>query len=261
MKKHILVTKGEEYFNSFHRDGLVFIPNDLEANEMVVDIDHYPHAFVLSCCMDRQMNAEKAWSVPVRIMELLGDTSIETLAGISLSKYRDIFTNNSLHRYPGKMAEVFYYAVHRIMDEYKGDASRIWTNNPSSAIIVSRFLEFYGVGPKIATMATNILARDFHIPMSDYIGIDVSVDVHVRRVMERMGLISEGCSNDQIRYVARELSPSYPGIIDEPLWQIGREYCHPSVPDCSRCVVSSSCLFCKNKGKDKCGQWEYSSTI
>ena len=223
----------------------MFIPNDSKANKIVTDIENTPHAFVLACCMDRQMNAEKAWLIPIRIMEFLGDTAIDTLAGISLSELKVVFKENGLHRYPEKMAEVFYYAVQRILDEYEGDASKIWTNNPSSAVVVSRFLEFNGVGPKIATMATNILARDFHVPMSDYIGIDVSVDVHVRRVMERMGLIPEGCASDHVRHVARELSPSYPGIIDEPLWEIGRECCHPREPKCSNCSVSSSCLFFK----------------
>lgn len=243
MKKHILVKKGEEYFKSSPKKGLVFIPDDLDANKIVIDIKCCPHAFVLACCMDRQMNAEKAWMIPVTIMRLTGETSIEALSDISLSKYKSLFKNNNLHRYPEKMAEVFYYAVHRIVDDYQGDASRIWANNPSSAIVVARFLEFHGVGPKIATMATNILARDFHVPMSDYIGIDVSVDVHIKRVMKRMGLIPDNCSDDHIRYVARELSPSYPGIIDEPLWQIGRDFCHAGDPDCSNCTVASSCSF------------------
>ena len=144
MKKHILVKKGEQYFNSYPEKGLVFIPNDSKANKIVTDIENTPHAFVLACCMDRQMNAEKAWLIPIRIMEFLGDTAIDKRAGLSLSELKVVFKENGLHRYPEKMAEVFYYAVQRILDEYEGDASKIWTNNPSSAVVVSRFLEFIG---------------------------------------------------------------------------------------------------------------------
>lgn len=243
MDKHILVIKGEEYLKNAPTTHPLFLPNDPAANEIIVDLKNHPHAFVLACCMDRQMNAERAWAIPIRIMELIGDTSIDALASIKLNRYRRLFAKNKLHRFNDTMAEVFYNAVHHIVNEYDGDASKIWSDNPGSATVVCRFLELQGVGPKIATMATNILARDFHIPMSDYICIDVSVDVHIKRVMERMGLIFEGCSNDYVIYKARELSPLYPGIIDAPLWQIGREFCHPNNPSCNDCTVKNECLY------------------
>lgn len=243
MKKHILVELGETYFKRKPDKELVFIPDDPHANKIIIDLKNHPHAFVLACLMDRQMNSERAWSIPIRVMEEIGDTSIEALASVSLSKYRKMFTKNSFHRFNDTMSEVFYYAVNQIVDEYDGDASEIWSNKPSSATIVCRFLEFYGVGPKIATMTANILARDFRIPFSDYICLDVSVDVHIRRVLTRMGLVFEDCSNDYIIYKARELSPQYPGIIDSPLWQIGREFCHPTKPNCSECIVKSKCEF------------------
>ena len=50
-----------------------------------------------------------------------------------------------------------------------------------------RRLEFRGAGPKIATMAANLLARHLKVPFSDYYSIDISVDVQVRRVLSRLG--------------------------------------------------------------------------
>ncbi|MFN8524828.1 MAG: hypothetical protein U0821_17160 [Chloroflexota bacterium] len=89
---------------------------------------------------------------------------------------------------------------------------------PSSATIVRRFLQFRGAGPKIATMAANILVRDFKIPVSDRYSIDISADVHVRRVFTRLRLIGRDASDEELIYRARELNPAYPGVFDLPIW-------------------------------------------
>ncbi|MDH3639691.1 MAG: iron-sulfur cluster loop, partial [Gammaproteobacteria bacterium] len=102
--------------------------------------------------------------------------------------------------------------------------SRIWKSKPSSATVVYRFLEFEGIGPKISTMNANILARHFKIEFSDYYSVDVSSDVHVRRVFERLGLIPAGASNAQVIFRARSLHPSFPGLMDFPAWDIGRQW-------------------------------------
>ena len=139
------------------------------------------------------------------------------------------------------MAENFYQAIQRIHDKYSDDASIIWKRNQGSATIVKRFLEFHGVGIKIATMAANILARDFKIPVRDYVNIDVSPDRHIKRVFKRLGFVSEEPGSDELIYCAREFNPSYPGIFDLSCWEIGREWCKPRNPSCEKCYLAHSC--------------------
>jgi hypothetical protein len=83
------------------------------------------------------------------------------------------------HRLTDVMAVVLHRATQRLATHYQSDASRIWSDTPSSATLIRRFLEFYGAGPKIATMAANILARDFCVPIRDFRYIDISADVQV----------------------------------------------------------------------------------
>ena len=128
--------------------------------------------------------------LPYRLGERAGSWELDDLAALPLeSIVAHLLEPDALHRYPAKMAPIVHAALQRIANRYDGDASGIWAGSPSSAAIVRRFLEFDGCGPKIATMAANILVRDLRVPVSDKYSIDVSVDVDVRRVMRRLGLV------------------------------------------------------------------------
>ncbi|MDR2579642.1 MAG: hypothetical protein LBC85_01445 [Fibromonadaceae bacterium] len=216
---------------------------DPKANDLLNDIAYNPHVFVLACLMDRQIKAEKAWIIPQKIFDIIGSHDFKDLESISLEEYKKIFTKNKLHRFNNDMAEIFYKGVNSIKAKYNGNASEIWEGRPrpSSALVVYRFLEFYGCGIKIATMATNILARQFKIKFSDYFSIDISPDVHVKRVLSRMGFVPHNPSPEMVIYKARELHPEFPGVIDFSCWEIGREYCLATNPICNECIVSSSC--------------------
>jgi endonuclease-3 len=141
------------------------------------------------------------------------------------------------------MAKVLRLGVQRLQDSYDGDAARIWEGSPPSATVVRRFLEFHGAGPKIASMAVNILVRQFKIPLRDYYFVDISVDVQVRRVMTRLGFVPEGTSDELLIYAAREAHPEFPGIFDLALWRIGKDVCTPIAPHCGTCPLAEFCAY------------------
>jgi len=240
MKSNKIIEISKKRFENSKDQIVNFVDNE-KANTLLNDLENYPHAFVLACLMDRQIKSEKAWMIPFYIYEILGDFRIEKLSEIKLETYTKIFNEHKLHRFNDIMAKIFYCAILDIKNKYKGDASLIWNNKPSSATVVYRFLEFKGSGIKIATMAANILARQFRIPFSDYYSIDISPDVHVKRVLKRMGFVPDDASNEMIVYKARELYPEFPGIIDFSCWEIGRKWCKPTIPDCENCIVNDEC--------------------
>ena len=121
------------------------------------------------------------------------------------------------------MAECFYSAIQDIHSKYSGRAENIWSSNPKSALIIRRFLEFKGVAVKIANMAVIILARDFKIPMQDYSSIDIAPDIQVKKYFIHNGLLRDNASNDELIYLAREIYPDFPGILDFAAWEGGRE--------------------------------------
>lgn len=227
--------------------GIELIDTKIEITDpafaFVNDIQHFPHAFVLGCIADRQMNADRAWMIPLKLKKELGSFDFALLESIDLKKMENLMRDK--HRFWSDIARAYCSAIKRIRDEYEGDASRIWSDNPSSADVVYRFLQFDGIGPKIATMAANILVRDFKVPMSDYYSIDISVDIHVRRVCQRLGLVDNDANNDQIIYRARALHPEFPGLMDMPCWEIGRNWCKPNNPNCTECNMNDCCPSAK----------------
>ena len=238
--QEIIIERGNELLNQSKLD-LVRFTDNIESDKLMNDLENRSHAYVLACVMDRQIKAERAWQIPYLISQEIGSFDFNELLKLDLDNIKEIFKNKSLHRFNDIMAKNFYEAIQLIHNKYDDEASNIWKDNPKSATIVRRFLEFKGIGVKIATMATNILARDFKIPMQDRICIDISPDVQVKRVFWRIGFIGKDSSNDELIYCARELNPEYPGIFDLSAWEIGRNWCRPNNPKCSECYLNKYC--------------------
>jgi endonuclease III len=211
-------------------------------DRLLNDIENHSHLFVFACILDRQMRAERAWTIPYKLVQKVGSSAFEAFAGLSSQEFLLLMSKpEPLHRFPEEMGRNLYEATRIIGQQYGGRAFNIWHGTPSSAEVVSRFLEFRGVGVKIATMAANILARDFKIPFSDRYSIDVSPDVQVRRVFTRLGLVESDATPEQIIYRARSLHPEFPGLFDLSAWEIGRNWCRPKNPKCAECELNDTC--------------------
>lgn len=239
MKPSIIEIAEEEFYNEENKR--IMHSKDAEVDTFINDLEKHPHAFLLACLMSRRIAAESAWKIPYEIYKILGTVDIHELGKKSLEDYTEIFEKNKLHRFNKEMAKVFYEAVQRIIKRFNGDASCIWKNKPSSAKVISELLQFYGCGLKIATMTANILVREFKIEFSDYSSIEISTDVHINRVMKRMGYVSKDANNLVIVYKARELNPEFPGILDFACWEIGKKFCKSREPNCNGCKMRGEC--------------------
>jgi len=194
-----------------------------EAEQMLVNLDKFPHHFVLACLMDRQLGAGEAWAVPYRVGLRAGGFEFADYQALSFKRIQRIFEEERLHRFRKKvMPTIFLNGTQRIGTCYHGDAKEIWAENPPCALVIRRFLEFEGAGPKIATMATNILVRQLKVPMRDRSAIDISADRQVMKYFQAQGLLRVGAKKEELIYLAREINPEYPGLLDLLAWEQGR---------------------------------------
>jgi uncharacterized HhH-GPD family protein len=146
-----LVNEGTELLAQ-PRQAAVFA-YDPAADAILNDIDQHPQAFVLGCLANRMGKAQQAWKVPLRLHERFGTLDVSALAQKTGADWVRVAREPTpIHRRPELMAKVLQLGVQRLQDAYDGDAARIWEGSPPSATVVRRFLEFHGVGPKIASM-------------------------------------------------------------------------------------------------------------
>ena len=222
--------------------------NNKDFDAKIYDIEELPHLFVLACLMDRQIKAERAWEIPCIVCNELcgGDFSFAPLTKLSLDEVTNFFQEKKLHRFNSDMANVFVNAVEKIKTEYDGNAKKIWEGKNSSAEIIYRFLCFDGCGIKIASMATNLLHRIFRVEYTDYSALDISPDIHIRRVLWRLGFIEDMEDVDSVIYKARSINPAYPGLLDKCCWNVGRKYCHSTDPECLICDLRMFCPKAKH---------------
>lgn len=94
------------------------------------------------------------------------------------------------------------------------------------------------------------------VEFSDYSFIDIVPDVHAMRLFQRLGLTPYVADQEIARIYtickSRELNPEFQGIVDGLCWEVGRYFCNPSKPKCSKCPFNS---FCERRIISKADVW------
>ena len=222
---------------------------DAEANRFLTE---NPFAFLLAVIADYRVPAERAWLLPFRLRQKLRHLNPRILGSMVPKELGNILREiPSGHRFPNMVAKFFVAASQKVVSEYDSDAAGVWKSRTARDGYL-HLGAFSGIGQKKASMAVNILCRHLgwlNPQPAELRTIDVSYDVHVRRVFLRLGL-AESDTMPAILQAARELSPDYPGKLDLGAWYVGRTWCRPSRPDCEACRMSDVCPKLVEKGRE-----------
>jgi uncharacterized HhH-GPD family protein len=208
-----------------------------EANAL---IHNDPFAFLIAVVCDQGIVAERAWAIPYDLGQRLGHLDPGRMAGKPHAVREAFAWTPKLHRFVNNVADWVWQASDIVVNRYGGDASRIWSDEPSAAELRARFDAFPGIGQKKAAMAVEILERDLDVKLTNLSGSDIAYDVHVRRVFLRTGLAERDDVGHMVA-VARAVHPERPGELDNPAWDVGRRWRRPSEPDCPSCPLLVVC--------------------
>jgi uncharacterized HhH-GPD family protein len=200
-----------------------------------------PVAFLFAVVLDQGAQAERIWEIPYHLKKIMGHLDVYKIAALKEEEIYQIFEQlPSKPRYWKTAAIRIKNAATHIIKRYQGQAENIWNDNPKAGDLQARLDGFDGIGQKKASMATRILGMDLNVTIRNWNEIDVSVDEMIQRVFPRAGLSSTN-SPQEIIECARQLSPSFPGALDYPCWDIGRTWCRPHSANCHECYIVEVC--------------------
>jgi len=220
--------------------GEVLFPTVIPEASGLVATD--PYAFTIAVCLNRGMKTEIIWTIPYDIQQELGHLNPKLIYRMSLKELGSLFSRLPRRpRYINDAPRTLQELTRIVVEECDGDAANIWKGK-RAAEVNRTFISIHGVGTGIANMGVLLIATGFGVPFSnsDRKHMDIKPDAHTKRVLYRLG-ISEEETEEAAITATRMLHPEFPGELDGALWEIGREWCFASNPDCANCIMRSSC--------------------
>jgi len=211
-------------------------------DEAALTIEQNPFAFALAAVLDRGTKSEIIWTIPYYLEKQVGRLSPELFARMPLEELSKIFYSlPSKPRYISDAPKTVRALSRMIQSQYGGDVTKIWVGRTAS-YVKNTFQGVYGVGPGISSMIVLLLERCYGIKFTDidHKAMNVKPDVHVIRVFNRLGFITERNEAAALE-AAKRLNPEYPGALDPPTWVIGKRWCTPWETFCSNCPVDKVC--------------------
>lgn len=206
-----------------------------------------PFAFLLAVILDQGVAYQRAWRAPLLLRERLGHLDSVRIVRDPGAVAEAIRRRPALHRFVNTTAGWVVSAARRVLEEYDGAAEAIWAEAPPADELQRRLIAFDGIAQKKAAMAVMLLWRCLDVEVTHMERCDVAVDVHVRRVFLRAGLVGRD-DPSAIVQAAREAWPALPAALDGPAWEVGKRWCHPRAMDCITCRLGSVCPRLTERG-------------
>jgi uncharacterized HhH-GPD family protein len=125
-----------------------------------------PFALLTGMLLDQQVPMEKAFAGPRLIADRLGlaDLDPAVVAATDPDEFTAIMAGPpAVHRYPASMGTRVQALAQAVVDEYGGDAARIWTPVESGAVLLKRLVALPGYGAQKAKIFVALLGKQLEV--------------------------------------------------------------------------------------------------
>jgi uncharacterized HhH-GPD family protein len=140
----------------------LYFTDDDEANELLA---REPMALLIGFALDQQVPVQKAFSGPQVIVRRLGTLDVRRLAETDLE---EVFREKpAIHRFPGAMARRVQELAQTVVDDYGGDAGRVWTDAADGDDLRRRISGLPGFGEMKVKALGAVLAKRFGVRQAE----------------------------------------------------------------------------------------------
>jgi len=141
-------------------EALYFTDSD-EANRLIAS---EPLALLIGFAIDQQITVQQAFSGPLKLKERVGTLDAREIAEMDPARLEAAFRQTpAIHRFPRAMAERVQELCQVVVDEYDGEAQRIWTEAADGADLRKRIGALPGYGKMKITGFGSVLALHFGV--------------------------------------------------------------------------------------------------
>jgi uncharacterized HhH-GPD family protein len=141
-------------------DALHFTGND-EADALLAQ---EPLALLIGFALDQQVPVQTAFTGPLKLKQRLGTLDARAIASTDPAKLEAAFREKpAVHRFPGTMAQRVQDLASVVVEDYGGDASRVWREASDGADLRRRIESLPGFGKMKVIALGAVLAKRFGV--------------------------------------------------------------------------------------------------
>jgi uncharacterized HhH-GPD family protein len=127
-----------------------------------------PLALLIGFALDQQVTVPTAFLGPLKLKQRLGHLEPGRIAATDPTELVEVFRQRpAVHRFPGSMAKRVQALCAAIVEDYEGDASRVWTTASDAVELERRIRALPGFGDMKVIALGATLSKLFGVPAAD----------------------------------------------------------------------------------------------
>ena len=139
----------------------IHITGDDEADEV---LEGSPFALLLGMLLDQQYPMEHAFRGPAKILDRFGSLDPVQVAAAEPETFASLCSEPpAVHRFPGSMAQKVQAVARIVVEEYDGQADRLWREADSGRELVRRLQALPGFGQQKARIFAALLGKQLGV--------------------------------------------------------------------------------------------------
>jgi uncharacterized HhH-GPD family protein len=139
----------------------IHITGDDRADQVLTDS---PFALLTGMLLDQQFPMERAFEGPAKVLERFGSLDPAQIAAAEPEQFASLCAEPpAVHRFPGSMAQRIQDLAQIVVEEYDGQAERIWTEAKDGKDLLERLTSLPGFGKQKSQIFVTLLAKQLGV--------------------------------------------------------------------------------------------------